>query len=153
MPVLIIPSNSVDMSLLGGGSTSLSPFKPVGVVQGTWTYGNGAGALQQQFYNATSADADECYWYVLLSQGTYTFQKVGMKDTNLGITKWYLDAVLIATFDLYAAASTQWSISEQTGIVVTSGKLFKLTVKIDGKNALSTNYKDFINGFQFIKTA
>jgi len=153
MGALLKPSNSVDMSLLGDGSVTIVPFKPVAVVQGTWTSGvTAVHLLSHQFVNSTMDDLDECNFKVMLAQGTYTLQVPAYAAGNRGIKKIYLDAVLIATFDSYAGVNAV-VIHEQTGIVVSAGKLYTLTLKIDGKNAASSDYEGNVSAFNFIKTA
>jgi len=156
MPVLIVPSTNVDQSLLGGGGYVLVvPNKPAGVVQGTWTPSIGATGFCCNSYSneTTHADGDEIYYYIMLSAGTYTFQAIQYCGNNSAIVKYYLDAALIATHDQYVAIAETAKIIETTGIVVGASKLFKLTMKADGKNAGSSNYYARNSAMIFMKTA
>lgn len=154
MGSIMIPSNSVDMSLLGDGTFSIPLLKPIGVVQGTWArVKDDSYFFNSMLYNDTHANNDEIYVYVMLSQGTYTLQETGYNSNTDGIIKFYLDSTLIATHDHYAGAGTFIGIKETTSIVVSAGKLFKFSIKVDGKNALSTDYYCRISEAFFIKTA
>lgn len=156
MGASMIPSNSVDTSLLGGGGhVFILPFKPIGVVQGTWTPSLNV-ACYPDFYlvNTTTAINDECYFYVQLSQGTYTLQILHRQQSDAGIVKFFLDATQIAAFDYYkAGGGVDNYYQEQTGIVITAGKLFKLTLRINTKNAASSSYISRTQCINFIKTA
>jgi len=157
MSMNIIPSiKDIDTSLMGDGCFSVIPLKPAGVVQGTWTASMEIASqwwIGHKLSNDTShANGDECYFYAMLAPGTYTFQLATFKASPSGILKVYLDSTLIATFDLYSAVSTL-TILEQTAIAITTGKLYKLSFKIDGKNGASTNYYCGISTFSWIKTA
>lgn len=155
MGAVLNPSNSVDMSLLGGGAiVSFTPLKPVGVVQGTWVNTtNSACKLCNNMINSTHSDGDECYFNIMLSQGTYTLQVNHLTNVDEGILKIYLDAVLIKTIDLYSGAGNYNAFTEETGIIITSGKLYKLTLKINGKNASSNNHYCQLQAITFLKTA
>jgi len=154
MGVLVSVANSVDNSLLGDGTIFFVSLKPAGVVQGTWVQSSNATYfLTTCFYNSSNANGDEFYYYVMLSQGTYTFQQFASKLNSSGILKVYLDSTLIATHDLYNGGGTT-AVLETTGITVSAGKLYKLTFKIDGKNGASSGYQSILQGGPtFIKTA
>jgi hypothetical protein len=52
----------------------------------------------------------------------------------------YFDTTLVATFDTYQAGATKNQRNIATGIVVATAAVYDIKVKVDGKNANSTNY-------------
>lgn len=88
--------------------------------------------------NANDGDYfDTSFW---LAAGTYTLYIHCRKETTAGKIDIYLDDVSVATAqDLYAAAGAAFVLAV-TGVVVTGSGYHKLRIKINGKNASSSDY-------------
>jgi len=155
MSVIMSVANSVDTSYLGASTGFLIPSKPAGVVAGTWAFSNNIafryGAALQN--STTHANGDECYTYIVLAQGTYTLlDSPAYTDSTSGKVDIYLDAVKIATDDYCTGAGSVCTVLETAGIVVSAAKIYKLTFKVNGKNAGSSNYYAYIGSLHFVKT-
>lgn len=117
------------------------PFTGYTVVQGTWSVQVNTGGIMCGFIqNNTTADADAVSWDVYLTAGDYAVQLLHLRSTNSGIIKLDLDTTNILTQDAYAAGGTDFNnISEDTFTITTSG-FYTLKLKVDGKNAGSSDY-------------
>lgn len=140
-----------------GGSGYGSNLRPMGaayasIVQGTWSFSSDTGCyMAGSWYNTSSADGDGLTYDISLDAGTYTLIVLSKKWSDRGIVKFYLDATLIATIDLYAAAATRNVIDRTTSISVASSGTYTLTRIVDGKNGASSDYFDTIQEFCFVR--
>lgn len=85
------------------------------------------------------ADLENFLYKAYLGAGTYTLQMILRTSTNYGILDIDIDDTEVASFDLYSA-DTYNVTKTQTGIVVASAGLKTIKLRVDGKNASSTDH-------------
>lgn len=121
---------------------------------GTWNpHVNPAHPFCYGHYNTAGNDLDEIDYRIWLGVGTYTLVRVGETDNNQGILDIDIDAVEVASFDLYSASSVKDAVQRQTGIVVATAGLKVITFRVDGKHASSSKYHVFLGHIEFRRTA
>lgn len=137
---------SVDLNdtfdaVIGAGNVIIPTLmKTHTTVAGTWTATRNTSALYNgSLNNTTTADGDEVRWPVTLQKGTYTLYVLGYTNTTAGIADYYIDGVEVGSLDWYGGSSTD-VLKSVTGIVVDNPGTVFFNVKIDGKNASSTDY-------------
>jgi len=125
----------------GAGHITILPYNYDSIGQGTWmTNLNAAHYTYGMFYNSPGNDGDNLLYKVYLAAGTYTILFYCHTESNRGITDVDIDAVEVASFDLYSATSVSNVRMVATGIVVASDGLKTLKFRVDGKNASSDGY-------------
>jgi hypothetical protein len=138
---------------IGEGHIPIFPWAYVSIGQGTWAFQHNASmAYQSQWFNTSNADGDNISYAVSLAKGTYTLKILGYRATNRGICDVDIDEDEVAEIDTYGAADENhiWS---QTGITISSSGLKTLKLRIDGKNASSTDYYISISMMVLYRTA
>jgi hypothetical protein len=86
-----------------------------------------------------SAINDELQYGAFLPSGTYTLTVRAIKTSASGILKISIDSVLVATFDLYAAADALVAL-QQTDIAIATSGWKAIECLVDSKNASSSGY-------------
>jgi len=119
----------------------ISLFSYHAIGQGTWalaidslSWNNGL------FQNTSGNDGDSIDYKVFMAKGTYTLQILLIKGSGQPILDVDIDAVEVASWDLYSAAGLYNQLVTQTGIVIATAGLKTLTLRADGKNASSAGY-------------
>jgi len=102
---------------------------------------------------SSGAQNDEINFEVLLGAGTWTFELIHEKNTNVGIYSVQLDGVEKGTIDGYAASQTRDVRSQITSITVATTDVYTLKLKMATKNGSSSSYLGAINHIQFKRTA
>lgn len=89
---------------------------------------------------ANAADGDEYYFYPLLEAGTYEILIVGTKYTYYGISDLYVNGIEEGSFDWYASSQANNVEFLTTGITISTSGRQEIKIKVDGKNASSSDY-------------
>lgn len=99
------------------------------------------------FYMSASAgnsnDADEYYISFEIAAGTYTFSLLGRTGASAGKTDCYLDneaAAFVSGMDWYSIGTTRNVTKTGTVTIPVSGRHY-IKIKVNGKNAASTDYQ------------
>jgi spore cortex formation protein SpoVR/YcgB (stage V sporulation) len=122
------------------------------ITQGTWIYvANTSQIYNLQLQNSTTADGDEIVYKVYLSAGTYQLSTIGLHHTDSGIIKIYLNTDLIDTIDQYSAAPSQANQIKLTSVTVSDNAIYSLKIKLDGKNASSSDYNCRLSGLSLMR--
>lgn len=143
-------SSQMNVVLRGAGVYKI-PIQGWTTVSGSWGFTYGANYI---FYshrqNMSPADGDENYVEVFLPAGDYKLYAFSYKGTDRGIMEIYADATLIVSSDLYAGSG---AVTQPNGtFTVASDKLVKLTVKVNGKNASSSDYRIMFGELAIVRT-
>lgn len=114
---------------------------------------NGAGSVTGQLNSsgyllgyvfgltaAEAADGDEYYFSVMLEAGAYTVYTDGGNNPSAGKVDWYIDNVLATSGQDWYAAAAAVARKSFTYTITTSG-YHHVCVKVNGKNASSTDYR------------
>lgn len=107
---------------------------------GTWTMrAEGNSIFGWIWDNAdANADADNCIYKVYLAAGTYTLVVSGQTSNSKGIMDVDIDAVNVATFDMFSGGIVHNVRFKETGIVVATSGLKAIKMRVDGKNGSSS---------------
>lgn len=127
----------------GEGHITIIPWNYNAVIAGTWGIvhqGAGSQYFDWTVRNSSTTNLDQADYKVYLAPGTYTFQLVCMKNTDRGIIDLLIDGGSAGTMDTYAASLTYNVKAAVAGIVVSTGGLKTLSLKVNGKHASSTGY-------------
>ena len=96
------------------------------------------------YMNASAPDAndgDEYRIYFAITAGVYDIDLLGVTASSCGITDYYLDGTLIASGgDWYSSAANYNELKTIADVSISSGQHI-LTIKINGKNASSSDYR------------
>lgn len=102
------------------------------------------------YTNTSAANLDALTFRTGLKRIAYTLVLFGLSDVDGGIVKVYLDAVLVATFDMCDIAGPTRNIEyRQATITPASAKVYDVKVKVDGKNGASSGYKCWLSHLSF----
>lgn len=126
------------------------------VGQGTWATSIASSPQRLPFYlgnGAAMANLDNVTFNVFLAAGTYTFSLLYIKEPTSGILDIDIDGVEVGSVDMYAVAETYNGIYTFTGVVVAAAGLKALKLRMDGKNAASTNYNCLVTLLTCWRTA
>jgi len=137
------PHLSADLSGVGNQQTTILPINYSEIIQGTWTIIlNNAYYLAGYIGNTSSpANGDEIHYKVYIAKGTHTIILGYREYTDAGILEVYLDDTLLDTIDMYNSdTSNILTVHRIENVNVTSDGLKTLKLKINGKNADSSNY-------------
>jgi len=127
--------------VVGEGHIFILPAFYNTIPQGAWYFlVNTSYWLEGSFRNSSSNDGDSLTYKLYLDAGTYTLGLLTNTGSAKPIVDIDIDAVEVASFDLYSSPAGMNTILKQTGIVIASAGLKTLTYRIDGKNASSSNY-------------
>jgi len=138
----------------GGGVTHLFNYFYDSSDQGTWA----TNVLDACIFNsytindASHNDGDDLHFSVYLGAGTYTFKLQYLRDDNRGIVDVYIDAVEVASFDMYGTSNNNL-VGTQTEIVVASSGVKDIKLIIDGKNGSSSDHTFGFQNACFYRTA
>ncbi len=131
------------------------------VVQGTWTWADGAsqtdfasitGEVAGIWYNSSFADLDEYKWSnIYLVKGVYKIKMTHMLHINRGIAEILFGTTSLATKDMYAALVAYNQVWEIT-FTLTSDQTADLRYRVNGKNGSSLGHYIDFSRFQIEKT-
>lgn len=125
----------------GEGTILIWPWNYNGITQGTWPIYITASQLYNTYlYNSTQTDSDQIDYKVYLTQGLYGLKLLYMSLSTGGICDILIDNVSVRTIDMYSSVSTYNRLGGIPIFEITSPGLKTLSLKVDGKNALSTSY-------------
>lgn len=125
----------------GEGHITIIPLSYNSIGQGTWTFDISALYwFNAIFYNSTHNDGDNISYKVYLDAGTYTLLLLTRTHTAYGILDIDIDAAEVASFDLYSNPLVNNVRKIQAGIPIAAAGLKTLKLRIDGKNALSSDH-------------
>lgn len=130
---------------------------------GDYISGTGTNALSLQypatqpyqiwaFQTATPNVGDRVVWKALLASGTYTVRVIGFSDASYGITGIQINGVTVASFDWYSASAVSPDVKESTTVTIPDSGLKEITMRITGKNALSSSFFFTVTAIMFIRT-
>ncbi len=137
----------------GEGHITFFPFNNHSVVGGTWEFNMTTSQLMNYRYlNTPPVDGDELNFKVFLSAGTYTFKLVGVRDTNKGILELTFDGIPKGTIDLYGTFSWNYQ-ATITGATVSTSGVKDVNLRLNGKNASSSNYSTHLTSLALWRTA
>jgi hypothetical protein len=102
---------------------------------------------------ANANDGDEYTYSFVLAAGSYTLTTYGASVGSAGMVDYYLDGTLISSGeDWYSGALTDGVKKTQTATIAVGGR-HTLKIKLNGKNASSTDFR-FLNTYiRFTKSA
>lgn len=150
----LVASNNIDGAL--AGHITIMPHAYSSITAGTWALISNPSQLWNGFiWNSTTADGDRINYKVYLAVGTYTFSLLCATANSYGILDVSLDGFSTSegTLDLYTA-STVFNVTKTiTGITVAASGLVDLSLKLNGKNGSSSDYKAYISAIALFKTA
>lgn len=113
------------------------------IVQGTWSIYNSASAnFYSARYNTSNTNADEITWEISgLYPGSWTFEAVFYKASDRAKATMTLDSGidLGTAVDTYAAVGANYHYNKDFSIT-DQVALRTLSLKVDGKNAASSDY-------------
>jgi hypothetical protein len=136
------------------GGTTIMPIKPDAVNTGTWTLNQSTSTVFACYSQGSNADGNNCTYKVPMAAGTYTIQVIYGQGTNFAKFDIQIDgAVVVSGIDGYAGGDAWNTISETTGVTITSGGIKNLKVIHNGKNGLSSGYFSRIEGIIIRQTA
>jgi hypothetical protein len=92
-------------------------------------------------------------WDVALAAGTYECSLVGGKGPDAGQVDVLLDGTAIVTNADFWEGGINRVVRTTTGIVVATTKTYRVRLRVNSKNASSTNYFATINRIRFLRTA
>lgn len=138
---------------IGEGHIFIPPQTPDSVGQGTWAL---VISNDYQFNSTldnrtTHADGDNCSFEVYLDKGTYVLLLFYERFTTRPIVDIDIEGVEVASVDQYGAAAQL--VDKTTGISIASAGLKTLTIRVDGKNASSSDHKASMNGIILYRSA
>lgn len=152
-------TNPYGVAVVGEGHISIEPWAYSAIGQGTWAPVIDANLIANQWKNVcygnlgAVANGDELDYKAYLSEGTYTLKIICATTSSQGILDIDIDAVEVASFDMYSAAYTYNVIKTETGISVAVSGLKTITARVDGKNGASSNYAVRLSTIELYRTA
>jgi hypothetical protein len=114
----------------------------------TTKYGYFVGPLA-----ANAADGDEYFGGFVLKAGTYTLHHLGRTGGAFGMTDYYIDGVAAATGVDWYAGSSGANVEKTASVTVSTDGYHVLKVKLNRKNASSTDYVISITKIWFTPAA
>jgi hypothetical protein len=167
-------TGEVVVTIPGGGSSVtwsqlIAPFRGDGhfllrTNVGTWgTYSSftapiGGGGI----YNSSHVVGDSVAFLMFIDPGTYTLNVFGDAATTRAIVTYEVETApgsgsytSLGTIDWYAAASSGFNtLKSLTGLTIGgTGGWRNLRCRVTGKNASGTDYYEFIQALQLLRTA
>lgn len=123
------------------------------IAQGTWDISlNNTYPYSGCYYNTSHANGDEFTCCFHCPAGIYKLYLNAPKDSDRGIVSIEIDGIEQDSIDLYAASAEKSNIIEITGIEL-EGKDHTLTLRIEGKNASSSDYYFYGSGISLQATS
>lgn len=104
---------------------------------------------------ANSADGDTVDFSFAIKAGTYTLTILGLKDSDAGKTDGYIDGATSTSWtgdDWYAASATANSTFTHS-VTFTVGGRHTVRLKVNGKNAASSDYRTFLTAIYLTPSA
>lgn len=146
-----------DAAFLGALTPPMVQIAPAGDpinVAGTWQIGVDPNSIFGAYWLQSSLPAvgDEMAWDVLLAAGVWRLEVIHLRQPNQAIYDVRLDGTVLTTIDGYAAALTYNIIRRVTGITVAAGGRKRLSVRVTGKNASSSNMYAQVSALQLTRT-
>lgn len=134
----------LETAIDGEGHITILPWFYNSITSGTWTlFSTGSGVTNQILGDWSLRATDnlsQVDYKVYLAPGTYTFSLITVKNVDRGIIDVLIDGASVGTMDGYSATLTYNAKLSVTGIAISTGGLKTLSIKVNGKNASSTNY-------------
>ncbi len=154
-PWSIPPDLLASSTQAGEGHITLMPYSHDSILQGTWGI---SVTLSQTHYiyryrNSTHDDLDGLRFKVYLDAGTYSWKIIHTAFTDRGILELLIDGISKATIDLYNSVVDYDVIKNVSGIFVSSAGLRNVDIRINGKNASSSNHYAFVTTMVLYRTA
>ncbi len=141
--------------VLGGGEViQLFPHNITAEIQGTWVTSTNASYRFGYIIinNSASADGDELNFKAYMAKGIYTLSFAAARNTYCGIADFYIDAIEVASIDMYGALVYANLWQEQNIVVATSG-IKTIRIVVDGKHVSSSDYNCLFSCLSFHRTA
>ena len=104
-------------------------------------------------FNEPPADGDQINYSALMKAGTYSLKLIHAKGAAFGIWKLLIDDVEKATIDGYKSSTGYNYVTIVSDIVISTTSIKEISLKVDGKNASSSDYYMNISRILFQKTA
>lgn len=119
-----------------------------------YSISNGSAFTLMELYNAYAAkDHDWWGWNIWIPRGTYTFNLVGLTNSDRAKADVSLDGTVVGTIDQYSAGAVYNVPKTITNIVITEPKEYILKIEINGRNVSSSGWFFMIQQMAFIRTA
>ena len=124
------------------------------VVAGTWVDNIDNGHItNRHLFNTSQANNDEITFDISLGRGTYDVHLLYKTNSSHGKVDVSLDSqVIINQLDTYSAAQVLNVTHEESNVVLKGGD-YKLSLKLNGKNAASSSYFLSVNYISFRRVA
>ncbi len=130
-----------DVNAIGEGYTGINLFNYDSVSVGTWVgTTNSLTLTHYQWSNSTSSNGDTVLYKTWLSTGTYSLNVLGQKANDAGILDIDIDGSEIASIDYYASAAVYNYVFSTATILIATADLKEIKLRVDGKNAKSSDY-------------
>lgn len=139
---------------VGEGYILFDPYLYDSIVQGAWALSVSANYYHSYNFQSTSTNnGDQLNYKAFLQAGTYIFDLVCTTSTDQGILEILIDGVSVGTIDTYAGVTVWIEKKSITGISVSQAGLKTISLKLNGKNALSSSYGMRISSFALRRSA
>lgn len=92
-------------------------------------------------------------WDTALTAGTWTLTLIYRSSNDFGVVTPSIDGSDLATLDCYNASTTGNLVQQWAGINVPSDGVVELKLRVDSKNASSSNYRSQYQLINFTRTA
>lgn len=125
----------------GEGHIYLDSLAFQAILQGVWGgFPDPTSLTGGKFANLVPADADKISYRAYLDAAIYTLRILAHQGPTSGIMDIRIDGTLVATFDHYAAGFIANVPRTQSGIVIAAPGKKTITLEVNGKNPLSTDF-------------
>lgn len=147
-----------ELNTQGTGHISIIPHNYNSIGQGNWGL-SASSAVWSYFYwhnsiTGTQANGDNISYKVYLQKGTYTIRLLAVQAANKGIIDVDIDSTEVASFDMYkSGVAVPNTMFTQTGIIISTSGLKTLKLRIDGRNASSSDYVLLLSSISIWRTA
>lgn len=125
----------------GSSPITIFPYLYNAVIQGIWAIAiNAAYYMNFNWSNTSFTNGDEINYIAFLDPGIYTVEVMHQTATNGGIVDIDIGGVAVGSLDMYANPGAANVRVTYTGINIIKGGAQLITLKLNGKNALSTSW-------------
>jgi len=132
-------------------------FTESAVGQGTWAWTDNTtdvvGQDEGYFANDSNADLDNITFPIFLAKGTYSLHVRYQTHTNAPIMAFDLDAVELATIDMYNGSSVWNNENTTASIVVATSAVYAFKIHAKDNNASSGGFLGRIQECILVRTA
>ncbi len=135
----------------GDGHITILPFSYSAIGAGSWIEYRTESSYYD-WYIYTVGNLNNISYKIFLGAGTYTFLLYHVTNTNGGIIDVDIAGVEVGSIDQYAALAYNVR-STITGIVISTGGVKELKLRVDGKNGSSSDYAAWIEYIALWRTA